>query len=105
MYTSSTPASSCHVAVPRRPEGLADRFLSEIRVVASLFNNVFAIAVVARWMGELDDERLPVVLDGDPASDFEPLDEFAQARQEKLRASIDRAGYRCLASRVGGASR
>jgi hypothetical protein len=36
---------------------LADRFLSEIRVVASLFNNVFAIAVVARWMGELDDER------------------------------------------------
>jgi hypothetical protein len=35
---------------------LADRFLSEIRVVASLFNNVFAIAVVARWMGELDDE-------------------------------------------------
>jgi hypothetical protein len=84
---------------------LADRFLSEIRVVANLFSKVFAIAVVARWMGELDDERLPVVLDGDPASDFEPLDEFAQARQEKLRASIDRAGYRCLASRVGGASR
>jgi hypothetical protein len=84
---------------------LADRFLSEIRVVASLFNNVFATAVVARWMGELDDERLPVVLGGDPASDFEPVDEFAQARQEELRASIDRAGYRCLASRVGGASR
>jgi hypothetical protein len=29
--------------------GLADRFLSEIRVVANLFSNVFAIAVVARW--------------------------------------------------------
>jgi hypothetical protein len=40
-------------------------FLSEIRVVANLFSNVFAIAVVARWLGELDDERLPVVLDGD----------------------------------------
>jgi len=62
---------------------LADRFLSEIRVVASLFSNIFAIAVVARWMGELDEERLPVVLDGDRASDFEPLDEFVQARQEK----------------------
>jgi hypothetical protein len=84
---------------------LADRFLSETRVVASLFSKVFTIAVVARWMGELDEERLPFVLDGDPASDFEPLDEFAQARQEQLRASIDRAGYRCLASRVGGASR
>jgi hypothetical protein len=84
---------------------LADRFLSEIRVVANLFSNVFAIAVVARWMGELDAEHLPVVLDGDPASAFEPLDEFAEARQEQLRASIDRADYRCLASRVGGASR
>jgi hypothetical protein len=73
--------------------------------VANLFSNVFAIVVVARWMGELDDERLPVVLDGDPASDFESLDEFAQARREQLKASIDRTGYRCLASRVGGASR
>lgn len=68
--------------------------MSEIRIVANLFSKVFAITVVAWWMGELDDERLPVV-----------LDEFAQARQEQLRASIDRAGYRCLASRVGGASR
>jgi Na+/H+-dicarboxylate symporter len=43
----------------------ADRFFSEIRAVTNLFSNVFAIIVVTRRMGELDDERLRVVLDGD----------------------------------------
>src|SRR5499433_384396 len=51
-----------------------ERFMSEIRAVTNLFSNIFATVVVARWMGELDDERLRLVLDGD---DGEPLEEVA----------------------------
>jgi Na+/H+-dicarboxylate symporter len=57
-----------------------ERFMSEIRAVTNLFSNIFATVVVARWMGELDDERLRLVLDGDPDADIEPLDEPALAR-------------------------
>ena len=57
-----------------------ERFMSEIRAVTNLFSNIFATVVVARWMGELDDERLRLVLDGDPDADVEPLDEPALAR-------------------------
>ena len=51
-----------------------ERFMSEIRAVTNLFSNIFATVIVARWMGELDDERLSRVLDGD---DGEPLGEVA----------------------------
>lgn len=51
-----------------------ERFMSEIRAVTNLFSNIFATVVVARWMGELDDDRLRLVLDGDEG---EPLDEVA----------------------------
>jgi aerobic C4-dicarboxylate transport protein len=42
-----------------------ERFMSEIRAVTNLFSNIFATVVIARWMGELDDERLNRVLDSD----------------------------------------
>jgi aerobic C4-dicarboxylate transport protein len=58
-----------------------ERFMSEIRAVTNLFSNIFATVVVARWMGELDDDRLRLVLEGDPDADIEPLDEPALARQ------------------------
>jgi aerobic C4-dicarboxylate transport protein len=58
-----------------------ERFMSEIRAVTNLFSNIFATVVVARWMGELDDERLRLVLDGDPDADIEPLEEPALTRQ------------------------
>src|SRR6516162_8548587 len=51
-----------------------ERFMSEIRAVTNLFSNIFATVVIARWMGELDDERLNRVLDRDGG---EPLDEAA----------------------------
>jgi Na+/H+-dicarboxylate symporter len=57
-----------------------ERFMSEIRAVTNLFSNIFATVVVARWMGELDDDRLRLVLDGDPDTDVEPLDEPVLAR-------------------------
>jgi aerobic C4-dicarboxylate transport protein len=51
-----------------------ERFMSEIRAVTNLFSNIFATVVVARWMGELDDDHLARVLDGDES---EPLDATA----------------------------
>jgi Na+/H+-dicarboxylate symporter len=56
-----------------------ERFMSEIRAVTNLFSNIFATVVIARWMGELDDNRLNVVLDGE--GEDEPLAEPALAQQ------------------------
>lgn len=52
-----------------------ERFMSEIRAVTNLFSNIFATVIVARWMGELDDERLRFVLDGDAEEELsvEPI--------------------------------
>ena len=58
-----------------------ERFMSEIRAVTNLFSNIFATVVIARWMGELDDDRLRRVLDSDPDADVEPLDEPVLARE------------------------
>jgi aerobic C4-dicarboxylate transport protein len=55
-----------------------ERFMSEIRAVTNLFSNIFATVVIARWMGELDDGRLRLVLDSDP--DEEPLEAPVLAR-------------------------
>ncbi len=56
-----------------------ERFMSEIRAVTNLFSNIFATVVIARWMGELDDERLNRVLDSD--AEDELLAEPALARE------------------------
>src|SRR6202162_5902526 len=42
-----------------------ERFMSEIRAVTNLFSNIFATIVVSKWMGELADDRLRLVLDGE----------------------------------------
>ena len=60
-----------------------ERFMSEIRAVTNLFSNIFATVVIARWMGELDDDRLRLVLDGDPDADVEPLVEPVLARERQ----------------------
>jgi Na+/H+-dicarboxylate symporter len=52
-----------------------ERFMSEIRAVTNLFSNIFATVVIARWMGELDDERLNLVLGGE--AEDEPLENAA----------------------------
>jgi len=53
--------------------------MSEIRAVTNLFSNIFATVVIARWMGELDDNRLNVVLGGE--AEEEPLAESALAQE------------------------
>jgi len=55
-----------------------ERFMSEIRAVTNLFSNIFATVVISRWMGELNDERLGRVLDGE--AEEEPLEELTLAR-------------------------
>jgi aerobic C4-dicarboxylate transport protein len=55
-----------------------ERFMSEIRAVTNLFSNIFATVVIAKWMGELEDDRLRLVLDGGAAD--EPLGEPILAR-------------------------
>ena len=50
-----------------------ERFMSEIRAVTNLFSNIFATVVISRWMGELDDDRLNIVLDGE--AEDEPLEQ------------------------------
>jgi Na+/H+-dicarboxylate symporter len=48
--------------------------MSEIRAVTNLFSNIFATVVIARWMGEIeDDERLNLILDGE--DEGEPLEQ------------------------------
>ena len=56
-----------------------ERFMSEIRAVTNLFSNIFATVVIAKWMGELDDNRLRLVLDGD--TEDEPLGEPVLVRE------------------------
>ena len=41
-----------------------ERFMSEIRAVTNLFSKIFATVVVSKWMGELKDEQMQLVLDG-----------------------------------------
>jgi aerobic C4-dicarboxylate transport protein len=53
--------------------------MSEIRAVTNLFSNIFATVVIAKWMGELDDNRLRLVLDGD--AEDEPLGEPVLVRE------------------------
>jgi len=60
-----------------------ERFMSEIRAVTNLFSNIFATVVVARWMGELDDERLRSVLDGDTDTDVETPNDPTLAHQAR----------------------
>jgi aerobic C4-dicarboxylate transport protein len=56
-----------------------ERFMSEIRAVTNLFSNIFATVVIARWMGELDDERMNLVLDSEVEDEL--LEEPALARE------------------------
>src|SRR5882672_4702938 len=56
-----------------------ERFMSEIRAVTNLFSNIFATVVIARWMGEIDDDRLNRVLDSEPEDEL--LEEPALARE------------------------
>ncbi|MFO1141598.1 MAG: dicarboxylate/amino acid:cation symporter [Amaricoccus sp.] len=50
-----------------------DRFMSEVRALTNFVGNAVATIVVARWEGELDEERLAAVLNGDVETDDEGM--------------------------------
>jgi hypothetical protein len=95
-----------------------DQLLDLVQLLASVYPTSILFVLVdfgliARLFGRrvlkiiryFEDELLIAFSDGGPDTDAEPLDEPALARPAGLRASLDRVGYRGLASRVGGASR
>ena len=53
-----------------------DRFMSEVRALTNFVGNAVATLVVARWEGELDQDRLTAVLNGEVPVDEqgEPID-------------------------------
>ena len=56
-----------------------DRFMSECRALTNFVGNAVATLVVARWEGELDEERLAAVLDGKVETDEEGMPALAAA--------------------------
>ena len=50
-----------------------DRFMSEVRALTNFIGNAVATLVVAKWEGELDQERLDAVLNGDVETDEEGI--------------------------------
>jgi len=53
--------------------------MSEIRAVTNLFSNIFSTVVIARGIGELDENRLNVVLGGE--AEQQPFAESALAQE------------------------
>jgi aerobic C4-dicarboxylate transport protein len=56
-----------------------DRFMSEVRALTNFIGNAVATLVVARWEGELDQEQLAAVLDGQVETDDEGMPVLAAA--------------------------
>ena len=50
-----------------------DRFMSEVRALTNFIGNAVATIVVARWEGELDQQQLAAVLNGDVEVDDEGM--------------------------------
>lgn len=58
-----------------------DRFMSEVRALTNFVGNAVATLVVARWEGELDQDRLSAVLGGEV-----PLDDEGMPAHEPITA-------------------
>jgi aerobic C4-dicarboxylate transport protein len=54
-----------------------DRFMSEARALVNMIGNGVAAIVMAKWEGELDEDRLKAALSGSPLADTEVVDEKA----------------------------
>ncbi|HWD30370.1 dicarboxylate/amino acid:cation symporter [Pseudomonas caricapapayae] len=58
-----------------------DRFMSEARALTNLIGNAVATVVVAKWVNELDEDKLRTELDsgGSPLVDTRPMDDLGVA--------------------------
>ncbi len=77
LALSATVAAIGHGAIPVAAVALllgADRIMDSMRVSVNLIGNCVATFVVANWEGELDRERMRLVLDGRPVPPLETVD-------------------------------
>ncbi|MNM99641.1 Aerobic C4-dicarboxylate transport protein [compost metagenome] len=58
-----------------------DRFMSEARALTNLIGNAVATVVVAKWVNELDEDKLQAELasGGSPLTDTRPMDDLGVA--------------------------
>src|SRR5207237_3432291 len=61
-----------------------DRFMSEARALTNLVGNGVATIVVARWVGELDTERLHAHLDHPSADEADEPESLHEAQVEAM---------------------
>ena len=64
-----------------------DRFMSEARALTNLIGNAVATVVVAKWVGELDDDKLQSELasGGSPLVETRPVDDLGVAEGPAVR--------------------
>lgn len=64
-----------------------DRFMSEARALTNLIGNAVATVVVAKWVKELDEDKLHKELDsgGSPLADTRPVDDLGVAEGPAVR--------------------
>jgi aerobic C4-dicarboxylate transport protein len=78
LALSATVAAIGHGAIPVAAVALllgADRIMDSMRVSVNLLGNCVATMVVARWEGQLDSDRMKLVLSGEPAQPLDDQDE------------------------------
>lgn len=68
-----------------------DRFMSEARALTNLVGNGVATAVVAKWTGDLDTERLRRVLDGEAAELADEPERVLDAHEAQMPGPARRA--------------
>jgi aerobic C4-dicarboxylate transport protein len=64
-----------------------DRFMSEARALTNLIGNGVATIVVARWVGELDTERLRTHLDHPTPDETDEPEALHESQEERLAGS------------------
>ena len=77
LALSATVAAIGHGAIPVAAVALllgADRIMDSMRVTINLIGNCVATFVVANWEGQLDKERMRLVLDGRPIATFDDIE-------------------------------
>ena len=87
LALSATVTAIGHGSIPVAAVALllgADRIMDSMRVSVNLLGNCVATFVVANWEGQLDKERMRLVLDGRPVPALEDID--AMSGQVELLA-------------------